>query len=320
MKIIKTIQSCGWVLLASQLTISSVYAAVAAGTTISNQVTVSYKDAAGNSYTDESNIINITIRRVNALELTKTSDETQNETATPDAIVYSTHTLQNTGNATDTYNLAVANETGDSKDSPEFLIYKDTNNNGVLDNDEKTPITSIEIPAGESVSLIVATKLPSDISESDTLDATLIASSATDSNIKQTNAIHLTFTVRPNVDISLTAVKDVNCDGSPDGDFGVLDLADMASEECAIMHIEAENTSNVDAIDVVLKDELPSYISYKKGTSSFCLGTNCTLVATTDAVDDDAGEYDDASGIVRFNAGDMASGTKASARFSVVID
>jgi hypothetical protein len=103
--------------LFASLTMTNIAVAVphaAAGSIIQNQVVATYKDALGNVYTNASNIVNITIREVNSAKLTNTSGETQTVANTPNSLVYSVYTLQNTGNTTDTYDLTAVNEaTGD---------------------------------------------------------------------------------------------------------------------------------------------------------------------------------------------------------------
>jgi hypothetical protein len=293
-----------------------------AGTIIQNQVIATYKDIHNNTYTNESNIVKITIRKVNSVTLTNTSGETQTVGNTPNSLVYSVHTLQNTGNTTDTYDLSAINEaTGDTLDAAEILIYEDKNGNGQLDDNEKTPITSIKLASDASVKLIVRSKLPATVGNDDTLNIKVTASSQKDSAVNATNLVKINFSnVQPKVDVVLTAAKDTGCDGTPDSDFGDIDLVQMAPTECVIMNIQAKNSTANEALEVVLKDPIPEFTSYKTGTLQYCKGDACTLKNFTDEVDADPAEYDQINGETRFKAGTMAAGEKVSARFSIVID
>jgi hypothetical protein len=94
----------------------------------------------------------------------------------------------------------------------------------------------------------------------------------------------------------------------------------MAPAECVIMNIQAENSTDNEALEVVLKDPTPEFTSYKAGTLQYCKGDACTLQNFTDDVDTDAAEYDQTNGEARFKAGTMVAGEKVSARFSIVID
>jgi hypothetical protein len=86
------------------------------------------------------------------------------------------------------------------------------------------------------------------------------------------------------------------------------------------MNIQAENNSNTDALEVILKDPIPEFTTFKTGTLQYCKGNGCTLQNRTDDVDGDNAEYDQTNGETRFKAGTMRAGEKATARFSIVID
>jgi hypothetical protein len=293
-----------------------------AGSIIQNQVVATYKDSVGNSYSNASNVVKITIREVNSATLTNTSGETQTVADTPNALVYSVHTLHNTGNTTDTYTLSAVNETtGDTLEASEILIYLDTNGNGQLDDDEKTPITTIELVSDESVKLIVVSKLPATLSDSDTLNIKVNAVSQKGGGVDGSNLVKINFTnAQPKIDVALTAAKDIDCDGNHEGSFGDINLVQMAPTECVIMNIQAENSSATTALEVVLKDPIPAFTTFKTGTLQYCKGDACTLENFTDSVDSDNAEYDKTNGEVKFKAGTIIAGEKASARFSIVID
>ncbi len=428
-----------------------------AGSSIVNQVTLTFKDAFGKSYQLKSNIVNITIREIYTARLAPIFGTIQKVPADSGTDVYSVIKLYNTGNKADTYQLsAINNISHDSIDASDILIYQDINGNGQLDPNEMTPISSIALDAGKNASLIIKIKLPENVAESDTLYVDLNAESQKGALIDKTvTEIKITFSKKtnittpvsiweqqhggnchaytsiplagtadswadakslaenaiyggvyghlstlntfdeiefirsvidktqnhwlggqwngtnwswdtgevgyiqtdgttvndfpqivwanggwkqgdpyayiwnqtndgkwattnntwtgddsgnpiralvefdidcpaPNVDLVLTAAKDISCDGNADNAFDAVDLTDMAPGECAIMHVRAKNTSGISAIDIFLKQELPNYLSYIPNTISSCgFVDNCTLIAKTDnEADKDDGYYD----------------------------
>lgn len=422
-----------------------------------NQVTLTFKDAYGKSYEQKSNVVNITIREIYTAKLMSIAGTTQKAPADGGTKVFSIVKIHNTGNKDDTYQLsAVNNIIHDSINAGDILIYRDTNGNGQLDANEMTPITSIDLDADESASLIIVTLLPQAIAESDTLIVDLSVTSDNGATIDQTiTEIKITFSEKttvttpvfaweqknggnchtytsidlpanadgwaeakivaeesvyqglhghlatlntydeiqfvktiinksenhwigglwngtnwvwdtgepsyigtdgsiqntfpqfvwatngwnagqqyayiwkhtadgkwathdnvwgedangnpvrafvefdidcpmPNVDLPLTAAKDVACDGVADSSFDALDLTEMAPGECAIMHIRAKNTSSVEAIDIFLKQEMPNYLSYVPNTITSCgFDDACSLEKRADnEADKDDGYYD----------------------------
>jgi hypothetical protein len=107
---------------------------------------------------------------------------------------------------------------------------------------------------------------------------------------------------KPKVEVTLTAAKDVACDGKADEKFGNVDMTKMASGECAIMHVRAKNTSKIEAKEIHLKQLIPDYASYVPKTISVCgWDDKCKLTPRTDGVsakDTDYGYYDNKTGTV----------------------
>ena len=86
-------------------------AAPTAGTNISNIASASYTDSPGNSKTVTSNVVTTTVLQVASFTLV--SDQTK--TANANGQVSLSHTLTNTGNGSDTFNVGVVNN--DTRDS-----------------------------------------------------------------------------------------------------------------------------------------------------------------------------------------------------------
>lgn len=117
-------------------------AAPSAGTNISNIASASYTDSNGSNKTVTSNVVTTTVLQVASFTLI--ADQTQ--TANANGQVSLSHTLTNTCNGTDTFNVAVVNNdtrdnTTDNFDFSGLNVYLDANKDGVPDS--QTPVTSV---------------------------------------------------------------------------------------------------------------------------------------------------------------------------------
>jgi len=112
-------------MLAAGISINT-YAATAAGTQIKNLATVTYEDSAGNTFTAQSNEAVVTVAQIYSATV-----NTNNTTvaASPGQPVDIPYTLENTGNGTDVYQLAAADEisTPDTLDADNIQIFEDLN-------------------------------------------------------------------------------------------------------------------------------------------------------------------------------------------------
>ncbi len=209
--------------LASANTVALSAESAPGGSLLRNQVTISFQDIAGNSYTTVSNVVDITIREVQAATLTEVSGTVQEVAAIPQAEVDSVHRLQNTGNVSSTYQLTAANVTAtgaksaltkshnkvsaskqilakslaqpDTINADVIQIFHDNNANGQVDVNETTPITEITLVAGETANLIVRSQLPDTVTEDDRLDVTLQAQDKDNGAVTTSiNQVYLTFT------------------------------------------------------------------------------------------------------------------------------
>ena len=97
-------------------------AATAAGQQIKNLATVTYQDAAGNTYTAESNEAIVTVAQVYSATIGVDNDKP----AAPGETVYLPYRLTNTGNGTDLFDVAaVDGATGTNLASTSLVIYAD---------------------------------------------------------------------------------------------------------------------------------------------------------------------------------------------------
>jgi trimeric autotransporter adhesin len=105
----------------------SAYAAPLAGTTIGNQAAATYTDGSAISRTATSNTVNTVVQQVASFTLTAT----QTKTSAPSAPISFSHTITNTGNGPDTFNLVATNNAGDDFNLGGLSILADTNCDGV---------------------------------------------------------------------------------------------------------------------------------------------------------------------------------------------
>src|SRR6187431_1837549 len=108
-----------------------------AGTSIGNQASATYTDASNTPRSTTSNVAITIVQQVASFTLTADGAKF----AAPGGQVYYPHTLVNTGNGIDTFNLSAANNAaGDNFDLASLALYADGNGDGLPDN--ATPITS----------------------------------------------------------------------------------------------------------------------------------------------------------------------------------
>ncbi|HZO85040.1 MAG TPA: hypothetical protein VFC26_07495, partial [Verrucomicrobiae bacterium] len=108
-----------------------------AGTSIGNQASATYTDASNTPRSTTSNVAITIVQQVASFTLSAS----QAKFSPAGAQVFYAHTIVNTGNGTDTFNLSVANNpAGDNFDLTSLALYEDANGDGLPDN--ATPITS----------------------------------------------------------------------------------------------------------------------------------------------------------------------------------
>jgi uncharacterized repeat protein (TIGR01451 family) len=131
-------------------------AAPPAGTSIGNQASATYTDSSNTQRTATSNVAITIVQQVASFTLTT---DGQSRFAAPGGQVSFPHTLRNTGNGLDTFNLTVANNTGDNFDLSSLTLYADANGDGLPDN--VTPLTSTgPLPAGAAFQFVAVGIVP----------------------------------------------------------------------------------------------------------------------------------------------------------------
>jgi len=142
-----------------------------AGTSIGNKASATYSDGTGVSRSTQSNTVTTTVTAVPAMNLT----DNRSVRSFPTAPVYFTHTVTNTGNAPDSFNLKVALTSGGTSDGTlsGLAIYADANGDGRPDNSTPITVTPVLQP-GQSFGVVIGGTVSSSAASNtqDTLNIT----------------------------------------------------------------------------------------------------------------------------------------------------
>ncbi|KZZ26427.1 hypothetical protein A3754_11185 [Alcanivorax sp. HI0083] len=205
-----------------------------AGTDIKNKATVTYEDANGNSYSAQSNEAVVTVAEVYA----GTLENDGKKSGAPGETVYFSHTLKNTGNATDTFTLDGLNGAGAAGS---YQVFIDANGNGQPDAGESAA-TSVSVDAGDQVELILAVPVPSGTAAGATIEGTLLVRSTRGDGSFDANDGGLVQDIGSNADIG-----DYNSDGvnGADGNDTNTDQVTVTTDAVLVTTKSASvNTSN----------------------------------------------------------------------------
>lgn len=275
-------------------------AAPSAGTNISNIASASYTDSNGSNKTVTSNVVTTTVLQVASFTLI--ADQTQ--TANANGQVSLSHTLTNTGNGSDTFNVAVANNdtrdnTTDNYDFSGLNVYLDANKDGVPDS--QTPVTSVTLAAGESVNLIVQATTANNAAVDALGKLTVSAISGFDTSVTAKNVD--TVKITNGAVISLLKSASVS-------------NVDATSSSPAAREVEYtlayQNTGNTTATNVTITDVLPSGLTYVTGSAT----VNGTAVS--DAADTDG--YNFTSGTATLVIPTVAANSSGVLKFKVRVN
>jgi uncharacterized repeat protein (TIGR01451 family) len=130
-------------------------AAPNAGTPIGNAASATYLDASNTTRTVTSNLVTTYVQQVASFTLT--ADGTR--PGAPGAQVVFPHTLTNTGNGRDRFNLALVNLGGDDFDLTGLAMYRDADGNGVPD--DFNPISATDsLDPGVAFRFVVVGNVP----------------------------------------------------------------------------------------------------------------------------------------------------------------
>ena len=296
----------GTVAAGAQVTIAfqaTVDMGVDAGTTITNKMSVQYKDGTTPVRVD-SNGLTFFVGGTAGVDLT--AGVTAGTGDPGDKVAYP-FAVRNTGNAMDLIDLSVSSSQGWT-----YEFYIDTNGDGVfdagdtklVDTDGDGKIDTGNIPAGSTMNLLAVATIPPGTPDK-TTDTSVITGTS-DTTVTTTDQITVTTTTTAPL---LTVTKVVTPAGSqPPGTV-------------LVYTVTVKNTGTGAATQVTINDPVPANTTYQAGTL-LSGSTEGTLIARTDADDGDGAKYEGGShtiivGGTGFNLGPNAT---LVVRFSVKID
>lgn len=207
-----------------------------AGTTISNQASASYSDASGQPRTVTSNVVLTTVQQVASLTLT--ANGAQN--ATPGSVTYYPHSLTNTGNGSDSFNLSSTNSGAFSMVGVQIFA-----DNGSGQPTGAAITSSGPLASGTVFKFIVVGTLPATATAGQTNAITVTATSVFDGTKTASNTD--TTTVSNNAVVTLTKAASVS----------------SGSAGTAITYtLTYTNTGNSTATSVAITDVIPAGMTY----------------------------------------------------------
>jgi uncharacterized repeat protein (TIGR01451 family) len=234
-------------------------ASPAAGTNISNVATASYTDGTNTSRTVTSNSVNTVVLQVASFDLQ--ADRTT--TANPNGQVSLSHTLTNLGNGTDTFQLNVANVSGDDYDFTNVHVYLDANNDGVPDNNTDLNGTAISLPAGQSVGLVVVGTTSNVATNAQVGDLALTATNVFSTTVSGGSN---TATTKTNTDV-VTIVAGAVIQLAKSINVTNVDPTASTLARTVTYTLAYKNTGNADASNVTVTDLLPANVTYVPGSA-----------------------------------------------------
>ena len=243
-----------------------------AGTSIGNQASATYADALGNAQTPvTSNTVVTTVSQVASFTLTAA----QTKPGAPGTSVYFPHTLTNTGNGTDTFDLSVANQAGGTFDFSSVAIYVDANGDGVPDN--ATAITSTgALAAGGVFKFVAVGVVPGGAvsGNTDTLLVSAVGNAAAATSGGYTAAVSAsnldTVTVTGNAVINVTKAMSATSGADGSGPYTVT--------------LTYTNGGNATADTVDIGDVIPAGMTYVGGSARWSV-TGATVLTDANAAD-----------------------------------
>ena len=248
-------------------------AAPPANTTIGNQATATYTDSSNTQRTATSNAVVTIVQQVASFTLTT---DGQSRPGAPGGQIVFPHTLTNTGNGPDNFNLAVANSVGGNFALTNVALYADANGDGIADN--STPITSTgTLAQGATFKFVAAGIIPA--GQTSTQTAGLVVSAtgtATGSPApQQTNNDTVTVTTDAVVNVTKSISAATGVAGSGPYTFTLM----------------YTNVGNNTAVNLTLTDVIPSGMTYVAGSARWSVTGAGT--ALTDANDGAQGSAPD---------------------------
>lgn len=261
------------VLLASVAVGSHAYTIPGPGDRITNIASGDFVDVYGNVQVINSNPVELTITEVRALQLIRD----QQQLGLIGGQINFPHTLSNTGNVTDSYQLSLSQDAGDDFDLTGLAVYADRNQDGLPDDNLNLLINgnTISLAAGESLQLVATGSIPSDRSDGNNAMFTLTATSTTPVSPPSSSVVDTT-TVTTGAVIGVVKSQNVST-----GVRGTL-----------ITYTLTYNNTGNDAGELRITDLLrESELAYITGSGRFSNGTGALTEAAGEAPANSAVDY-----------------------------
>lgn len=280
-----------------------------ANTPIGNQASATYVDNGGNPQSVTSNTVETIVQQVAGVTITAGI----NLTVSPGGQVTFPHTITNTGNGVDSFDLTTLEGSGDFN-FDNIKIYPDEDGNGVPDNFTEIFITpNISFPGNtggnpNTYGIVIVADVPVTANDGDVETIEITAESNHDSN----ESASTTNTTTVDEDAVVNVQKNRSVQNVAVGDTVTYTFS------------YAESGGNTNATNLVIKDPLPAGVSYVAGSGvwSGASGIPLTDVNTGETASGITYEFDNTGvadsviiQIASINAG--ASGTVS---FKVTVD
>lgn len=217
-----------------------------AGTPIGNSASATYLDASNTSRTVTSNLVTTWVQQVGSFTLT--ADGTR--PGAPGAQVSFPHTLTNTGNGRDRFNLALVNLAGDDFDLTGLAIYRDADGNGVPDDFTAISFTD-SLDPGASFRFVVVGNVPGTQIGGQIARARITGTSGFDGTQTSFNTDQVN--VSGNAVISVTKAVSQSSGASPSGPYTYT--------------LTYTNSGNSAASALRLTDAIPAGMTYVAGSA-----------------------------------------------------
>ncbi len=228
-----------------------------AGTSISNQASASYSDASGVTRTVTSNVVQTTVTQVASLTLVQNGAQN----ATPGSVVYYPHTLTNTGNGIDTFNLTTVNAGAFAMTGVQIFA-----DNGSGQPTGPALTSTGPVAANATFRFIVVGTLPVSATNTQTNTITVTAASTVDGTKTASNTD--VTTVTSNAVVTLTKAVSAASGAPGTGPYTYT--------------LTYTNTGNSNATAVAISDPIPAGLTYVAGSARWSV-TGATALSDTGA-------------------------------------
>ncbi|AWB59357.1 DUF11 domain-containing protein [Colwellia sp. Arc7-D] len=244
-------------------------AAPAAGAVVGNQATATYTDGTNETRTATSNLVETIVKQVAGVDI----EADTSKLVAVGGTVYFPHTITNTGNGNDIYDLTDLDANTGTITFNSLEVYADADLDGIPDDFNPISVTPAML-AGEKYGIVVAAQVPSTVTSADVETLTIEAKSQFEPTILDFNTD--TISVSDNAVIEVTKSMSVSSGPSPS----------LAAFDVVLTYT---NSGNATATNVTLKDILPEGMMYANNSGSWSGATNGVLTDTDGANDDPLG-------------------------------